>query len=40
MSTPVLGGGNAALVVVLGIAEGVVTDKTGAGETIEIVGPS
>ena len=40
VSTPVLGGGNAALVVVLGIAEGVVTDKTGAGETIEIVGPS
>lgn len=39
VSTPVLGGGNTALVVVLGIAKGVVTDKTGAGEAIEIVGP-
>jgi hypothetical protein len=39
VSTPMLGGGNAALVVVLSIAEGVVTDKTGAGETIEIVSP-
>ena len=40
VSTPVLGGGNTALVVVLGIAKAVVTDKTGAGKGVEVVGPA
>ena len=39
MSTPVLGGGDAALVVIFGVAKGVVADKTRAGQGIEIVRP-
>ena len=39
MSTPVLSGGDAALIVIFGVAKGVVADKTRAGQGVEIVGP-
>ena len=39
VSTPGLGGGDAAFIVILSVAKGVVADKTRAGQGVEIVRP-